>query len=755
MILKIRFLAVLFFILCVTPITAFSATTNRISKVVAGDDDTTLGQFKDKPADNLANVPILRIYEKDLNDCLEGTSKQAFQLDLTNAEWNFEDTIGKLSDEDTDITNFVKGLADVKVTQLSAKSVIIEGYVDNSFNVEDSTAIVVLMLTELTGEGDATVTIDPMESVLSSGTYKFATVAISSIIITVEDKKPIPVSGTALKNIVIRETHPTSLKQGEIKLKLSEGWEYNLNKENPKISIYPSEYANNIKIDFANSTPEQLTVKITPNIKDKFMSYEAISISLSFFVKCDSDKNNCTITVYGSGVDNTIYKADLTEKYMFASRNKAERYISKTGNTVDDIIITLNENFKYLVERGNIKLVLSDGWKYDFSKSNTFFDVSPFEYQYNFKWNENTNNTNEYIINVNNDFDLEKFTTINFNTFISYDPKKLKTNDKCYMTVYYKDDKINTFPIAIVENNKISATSSGGSSGSSGGGGGSSSIAGSPPVMSVKDTTGKNMSTNCITYSYSDKTATIKAPIGYDIEDVLLNGKSIGIVTEIKDITKKDKIQLVLKPIEQETQQSPNTPVVLETQKPTTPTIHKEHQNSFKDVQQHWASDYISRAIELGLFSGTSNDTFSPDAKITRGMIAAIIYRMSGETFDSDSNFIDVSADDYYSKAVAWGVEKGIINGIGDGKFSPNSELTREQLAVLIYNYAKHSNIDTPKAALNFTDNDSISPWAIDAVSYCVNAGIISGRTDRSFDNKGTATRAETASILVRFIDRN
>lgn len=298
---------------------------------------------------------------------------------------------------------------------------------------------------------------------------------------------------------------------------------------------------------------------------------------------------------------------------------------------------------------------------------------------------------------------------------------------------------------AVFVANYRKSSSSDDSSSSSGGGGGGSSSAGSRPVVSVKDADGKNMSTNCVTYSSSDKTATIKAPAGYEIADVILNGKSLGAVTKVEDVTSKDKIEVVLKVAGEETE-TPTTP--------EQPSTGETTVSQFVDVSGHWAASYIAKAVELGLFSGTSTTTFSPDAKMTRGMIAAVLYRMSGETFNGSANFGDVAANAYYNNAVAWGAEKGIIAGVGNGMFAPDSEITREQMAVLIYKYAQYKGLETGTASLNFTDNASISSWASEAVAYCVNAGIISGRTDGSFDPQGTATRAEVASILVRFLDK-
>ncbi len=181
--------------------------------------------------------------------------------------------------------------------------------------------------------------------------------------------------------------------------------------------------------------------------------------------------------------------------------------------------------------------------------------------------------------------------------------------------------------------------------------------------------------------------------------------------------------------------------------------------NPFVDINTHWAKNDILKAFNYGLFSGIDERNFGPELITTRGMLAAIIYRMDGgKNTDSSNVFVDVLDDMYYADGVAWGNKNNIISGYDDGLFRPEELITREQLALLLYKYSLYKNFDNGKTddyyVERFYDYNEISDWAKTAVCYCVEQGIISGRTDGSIDPKGKATRAEVASMLVRFLEK-
>ena len=279
------------------PMSAFASTTNRMSNVVTGEEDTVI-----------ANAPVLKMYEKDLNDIADikdktdSATRQAFQLDLTNAEWT-DDAIK------TELVKGIKGLDNIKITKLSAKSIIVEGGVESRKANEDAT-ISVPMLTKLKTNGDATVTIDPMDSVISAGTYKFATVADSSATVTVEKKKDVPESGATLKNIVIKEASAGAIENGTLKLKLSSDWSYkSLTKSD--IAVYPegSVEIGNITLDDEDAEIEIKNVK----------SSAAKTITISATVQYDDDEVDagdiCEMTVSGAGVDKTTLEVATAVTY--------------------------------------------------------------------------------------------------------------------------------------------------------------------------------------------------------------------------------------------------------------------------------------------------------------------------------------------------------------------------------------------------------------------------------------------------------
>lgn len=212
------------------PTISFAATTNRMSNNVIGSQEDVLAD----EANGTIKAPVLRIYGKDLNDFTEfsTTTEQTFELDLTNAEWldGFEgdSADGKfiVTDSDGDELNngnavqIITGMENITVTRLNNERIIIKGNVIDqitSGKAEDN-EISIAMYTRLTDNGDASVTIKPMRSVISSGTYKIATVADEGTDISIEKKVSITASGGKLAKIVIKEAGPKTIMGGSIKL---------------------------------------------------------------------------------------------------------------------------------------------------------------------------------------------------------------------------------------------------------------------------------------------------------------------------------------------------------------------------------------------------------------------------------------------------------------------------------------------------------------------------------------------------------
>ena len=180
----------------------------------------------------------------------------------------------------------------------------------------------------------------------------------------------------------------------------------------------------------------------------------------------------------------------------------------------------------------------------------------------------------------------------------------------------------------------------------------------------------------------------------------------------------------------------------------------------FKDVNpnpSNWYHPHVDYAVEHGLMNGTSATTFEPDGTITRAMVVTILYRMSGEPAVSGAPaFSDVLAGKWYSNAIKWATDKGIAKGVGGGKFDPDAPVTREQMSTFLMRYAKFKgkSTSTSTSLSGYTDAGKVSSWAVDAVKWSVGNGIIVGTSATTLDPESTATRAQFATIVHRYLDK-
>ena len=174
----------------------------------------------------------------------------------------------------------------------------------------------------------------------------------------------------------------------------------------------------------------------------------------------------------------------------------------------------------------------------------------------------------------------------------------------------------------------------------------------------------------------------------------------------------------------------------------------------FTDVKQgDWCYDAVEYVYQRGMMNGTTASTFSPNATTTRGMIVTILYRLEGEPAAKAAGFSDVTADRYCAKAVAWGAANGIVNGFADNTFRPDSTITREQFAAILYRYMQYKGMDAVNLAENLTqfpDADQLSGYAVQPMNWAVGAGLISGKANGLLDSAGGTTRAQAAMILSR-----
>lgn len=231
----------------------------------------------------------------------------------------------------------------------------------------------------------------------------------------------------------------------------------------------------------------------------------------------------------------------------------------------------------------------------------------------------------------------------------------------------------------------------------------------------------------------SDGTVTITPDDGYRIAKILVNGKEVDIENKLTGLKSTDEVVVTFEKIE-------------ETTKPTV---------SFTDVQPtDWYAEAVIYAVENGLFQGTSATTFEPNANMNRAMLVTVLYRMSGEQAKADTAFGDVAQNAWYAEAVAWAKTNGIVSGVSATQFAPNQNVTREQMAAILYRYAQYKGQEAGNADANlaaFADANTVSSYAVPAMNWAVKNGLISGTSATTLSPNGSATRAQVATILMRY----
>ena len=182
-------------------------------------------------------------------------------------------------------------------------------------------------------------------------------------------------------------------------------------------------------------------------------------------------------------------------------------------------------------------------------------------------------------------------------------------------------------------------------------------------------------------------------------------------------------------------------------------------ENIYKDVlKDAWYYNAVEYVCKNNLFKGVTEEEFAPEENLTRAMFVTVLYRAEKEPEAVKCGFSDVEDNAWYAKAVAWAAEKGIVSGISENEFAPNENITREQMAVIMYRYAKMKGYDTSAGEntniLSYEDYENISEYAITAVAWAVGAGILTGKTEKTINSGDTATRAETAAVVMRFLNK-
>lgn len=276
---------------------------------------------------------------------------------------------------------------------------------------------------------------------------------------------------------------------------------------------------------------------------------------------------------------------------------------------------------------------------------------------------------------------------------------------------------------------------------------------------------------NAEVYDRVDTTISIPCDAQWKTVDVKQDGKSIpatvrdGVVTF--PVKQGGEYILTLSTDSENANQDNSTggaqhPVHDDTQKETSSSdvsnsTDTTDTNKFEDVYvSDWYFDAVQYVYENDMMAGTSDITFSPNQTTTRGMIVTILYRLEGEpTVTGTTAFTDVTADQYYANAVAWAVQNGIVAGSDATTFAPNNAITREQMAAILYRYAQFKGYDvSAKADLStYIDAADVSAYATDAMAWASQTGLITGTSATTLSPAGQATRAQVATILMRFCE--
>ena len=170
-----------------------------------------------------------------------------------------------------------------------------------------------------------------------------------------------------------------------------------------------------------------------------------------------------------------------------------------------------------------------------------------------------------------------------------------------------------------------------------------------------------------------------------------------------------------------------------------------------------WYKDAVDYVTEKGMMNGTGNGIFSPDGETTRAMAVTILYRLEGSPKTGENRFRDVEGTAWYASAVAWAEENGIVNGTGGGTFSPEQPVTRQQLAAILYRYAQYKGLDVSLLGdlSGFTDREKVQSYAEDAMKWACGAKLIQGVSSNQLQPDGGATRAQVAAILQRLCEND
>ncbi|MEI7883838.1 MAG: leucine-rich repeat protein [Clostridia bacterium] len=291
----------------------------------------------------------------------------------------------------------------------------------------------------------------------------------------------------------------------------------------------------------------------------------------------------------------------------------------------------------------------------------------------------------------------------------------------------------------------------------------------SEPIIAVDETS--DMSGGVVTIGADKKTITIIPAAGYLIADLLVDGKSVGASTSfVLQDSNSHKISAIFVKLgtipyylrDDKRYYIGFSVVAGKSLKFTAPigvtVLFEQKIKGYTDTAKHWAKDNIDFVAQRDIFV-TETSEFKPNIGITRAEFITLLgklYENSYGIIKGESEFSDLAIDASYGKYVGWAYTSKLIQGNGKGEFIPNKQISREEMAKIIYDFAKFL-AKAPQVAwmikLNYVDNATISQWALESTIYCQLTGIMNGRTDGNFAPKDNATRAEAAAVLERFIE--
>lgn len=184
--------------------------------------------------------------------------------------------------------------------------------------------------------------------------------------------------------------------------------------------------------------------------------------------------------------------------------------------------------------------------------------------------------------------------------------------------------------------------------------------------------------------------------------------------------------------------------------------VNVSTENPYTDIAGHWYMNSVLDAHYAGLVNGMGNNLFEPELLVNRAMFTTMLYRMAGSPEVSGTvPFTDVDESRYYMDALVWAYKTGIVRGTTATTFEPFEDLTREQMVEMLYRYAGKPSVDTSAEELlgGFADADEMHTYAVDSMCWAISKNIIQGHKDGTLEPQGTATRAQAATVLSRFVD--